>query len=412
MLSRALNHRGGGGGATSRWMRVPDDVHRLLSRDGLDPDLDLLAQGPVYRLRLPLGIRAWVVTDPVTTRTVLAGHGAYSNDVVSRLGAVASAKYQPGGLGLADPPDHTRLRRLLAPEFTGPRLARMRPVICAIVDEQLGRLAEVGAGGAEVDLVADFGLPIASRTIAGLLGIPDECLEQLARLSTQRFDAGGATGPFAPMSESVDVLLDVVRQERKSPGPGLLGRLVRAHGTSLRDLELAGLADGLWTGGLESTASTLALGGYVIACEPDSARRLRENDVAIAAWVEDLLRRLSVVQLAFPRVARADTMLGGQRIRSGDLVVCSLSAANRRGGPGPSHLAFGHGIHRCVGSELARVELRTALPELARRHPHLRVADAPSWRSDSFIFGAAAVPVHLGPGETASRRLVTNEGHD
>ena len=385
-------------------MRVPDDVHRLLSRDRLDPDPDLLAQHPVYRLRLPLGIRAWVVTDPVTARTVLAGHAAYSNDVVSRLGGLARAKYQPGGLGLADPPDHTRLRRLLAPEFTGPRLARMRPVISAVVDEQLGRLAEVGAGGAEVDLVADFGLPIASRTIAGLLGIPDDCLERLARLSTERFDAGGSSGPFAAMSDSVDLLLDVVREERESPGAGLIGRLVRVHGTSISDLELAGLADGLWTGGLESTANTLALGGYVIACEPGSAQRLREDDSTVAPWVEDLLRQLSVVQLAFPRVARADTVLGGQRIRSGDLVVCSLSAANRRGGPGPSHLAFGHGIHRCVGSELARIELRAALPELARRHPHLRVAAEPSWRTDSFIFGAAAVPVHLGPGDTASSK--------
>ena len=396
MVRRAIAG-GAGRGSSSRWLTFSDEVHRLVRRDGLDADPALLAQEAVRRLPVPFGVRAWVVTGHEETRAVLAGHTAYSNDFLGRIGAVADAQHHPGGLGLSDPPDHTRLRHLLAPEFTAHRLSSMKPVVTAIVEEQLDRLEEAAAAGSPVDLVADFGLPIASRTIAGHLGLSAVDLGRLAELSTARFDLdGGSNGPFALMSDSVDLLLDVVRRERSSPGTGLLGRLIRTHGSSLTDVELAGLADGLWTGGLESTASTLALGGYVLARDRASAQMLRGGG-DVAAWVEELLRQTSAVQVTFPRIARFDVELGGQRIREGDLVVCSLSAANARRGPGVSHLAFGHGIHRCVGSELARIELGTALPALARRFPDLRLYAEPVWRTASFVFGATTVPVCLHP---------------
>jgi cytochrome P450 len=402
MVRRAIAVGGGAGGAgrgpSSRWLTFSDEVHRLVRRDGLDPDPALLAQEAVRRLPAPFGVRAWVVTGHGETRAVLAGHTAYSNDFLGRIGAVGDAEHHPGGLGLSDPPDHTRLRHLLAPEFTAHRLSSMKPIVSAIVEEQLDLLEEAAAAGSPVDLVADFGLPIASRTIAGHLGLSAVDLGKLAKLSTARFDLdGGSTGPFALMSDSVELLLDVVRHERSSPGTGLLGRLVRTHGSSLTDLELAGIADGLWTGGLESTASTLALGGYVLARDPAAAQSLRAGGDAIA-WVEELLRQTSAVQVTFPRIARLDVDLAGRRIREGDVVVCSLSAANHRRGPGVSHLAFGHGIHRCVGSELARIELVTALPALARRFPGLRLYAQPNWRTASFVFGATTVPVRLAPG--------------
>ena len=398
MVRRAISGGSGvGRGPSSTWLTFSDEVHRLVRRDGMDPDPALLAQDAVRRLPAPLGVRAWVVTGHEETRAVLAGHTAYSNDFVRRIGAVADADHHPGGLGLSDPPDHTRLRRLLAPEFTAHRLSSMRPVVSAIVEEQLDVLGDAARAGNPVDLVGDFGLPIASRTIAGHLGLSAVDLGRLAQLSTARFDlGGGSSGPFATMSDSIDLLLDVVRRERSSPGTGLLGRLVRAHGSSLTDNELAGIADGLWTGGLESTASTLALGGYVLARDRAAAESLRVGS-DVASWVEELLRQTSAVQVTFPRIARSDLDLGGQRIREGDIVVCSLSAANHRRGAGMSHLAFGHGIHRCVGSELARIELGTALPALARRFPDLRLDAEPDWRTASFVFGAAAIPVRLTP---------------
>ena len=397
MVRRALT--GAGGRASSRWLTFSDEVHRLVRRDGLDPDPLLLAQETVRRLPVPLGVRAWVVTGHEETRAVLAGHTAFSNDFLGRIGAVGRADHEPGGLGLSDPPDHTRLRRVLAPEFTAHRLASMKPVVSAIVEDQLDVLDEAAANGDPVDLVADFGLPIASRTIARHLGLSAVDLDRLATLSRARFELeGGWSGPFAQMSDSVDILLDAVRRERSSPGNGLLGRLVRAHGSSLTDLELAGVADGLWTGGLESTASTLALGGYVLARDRPLAQSVRDGSDA-TRWIEELLRQTSAVQVTFPRIARSDVVLAGQRIRQGDIVVCSLSAVNHRRGPGASHLAFGHGIHRCVGSELARIELRTALPALVRRFPDLRVHAEPAWRAASFVFGAATVAVRLTAGE-------------
>ena len=159
-------------------------------------------------------------------------------------------------------------------------------------------------------------------------------------------------------------LLDLVKRERSAPGDGLLGMLVREHGDEIDDRELAGLADGLLTGGLETTVSMLALGSLVLLRDPDCFAAVHDHDDSIDRFVEELLRYLTVVQVAFPRFAREDIEIGGKRISSGDVVFCSLSGANRDealgagmegfdpGRKATSHLAFGHGIHRCIGAEL------------------------------------------------------------
>jgi cytochrome P450 len=165
------------------------------------------------------------------------------------------------------------------------------------------------------------------------------------------------------------------------------------------------------TGGFESTASTLALSAIVLSRDEAARQVVREGDAsAVGAVVDELLRYLSVVQVAFPRFARTRVEVGGVTIEKGDGVVCSLSGANRdpRVGAGldgirltpaeASHLAFGHGVHRCLGAELARLELRIALPALFRRFPHLEVADPdPAFRELSVVFGVEALPVLVGP---------------
>jgi cytochrome P450 len=190
----------------------------------------------------------------------------------------------------------------------------------------------------------------------------------------------------------------------------MLGMLVREHGDDLSDHELAGLADGLLTGGLETSASMLALGTIVLLQNPDSRDAIRDRDDAVDPFVEELLRYLTVVQVAFPRFARQKVQVGGRTIEPGDIVLCSLSGANREGGHGElerfdpgrasrPHLAFGHGLHRCIGAELARMELRTAYPALVRRFPDIRLAVDPSelsYRKLSFVFGVDALPVTLG----------------
>jgi cytochrome P450 len=188
----------------------------------------------------------------------------------------------------------------------------------------------------------------------------------------------------------------------------MLGMLVRQHGDDISDHELAGLADGLLTGGLETTTSMLALGAIVLLRDPELRRTLIAHDAAVDPFVDELLRYLTVVQVAFPRIARADITVGDRRIEAGDLVFCSLSAANRSGDAdldrfdptraSRPHLAFGHGIHRCVGAELARMELRTAYPALLRRFPDITQAtdlDTLEYRKLSFVFGVESLPVTL-----------------
>jgi cytochrome P450 len=183
---------------------------------------------------------------------------------------------------------------------------------------------------------------------------------------------------------------------------------VRQHGDDISDQELAGLADGLLTGGLETTTSMLALGAIVLLRDPELRRTLIAHDAAVDPFVDELLRYLTVVQVAFPRIARADITVGDRRIEAGDLVFCSLSAANRGGDPDLDrfdstratrpHLAFGHGIHRCIGAELARMELRTAYPALLRRFPDIAQAtdlDQLEYRKLSFVFGVESLPVTL-----------------
>jgi cytochrome P450 len=151
----------------------------------------------------------------------------------------------------------------------------------------------------------------------------------------------------------------------------------------------------------------LALGTIVLMQHPESRKAIRESDEAVDPFVDELLRYLTVVQVAFPRFAKERVHIGGATIEEGDIVLCSLSAANRDGGlddfdPGRTtrpHLAFGYGLHRCIGAELARMELRAAYPALVRRFPDVRLGTEPSelsFRKLSFVFGVDTLPVDIG----------------
>jgi len=409
----ARRHLGGAGGMLdlSNVSRLPDSVLWPLKRDGLDPVAELGRQRelePVSRLPLPLGIRAWLVTGHDEVRAVLGSVDAFSNDFSNLTGSAGvGAQHNPGGLGFADPPAHTRLRRLLTPEFTMRRLSRLAPRITAIVDGRLDAMAEATE---PVDLWQEFALPIPSLTICELLGVPYEDRAAFQKLSTARFDmAGDTNSSLGAMSQSVAYLLDLVARQRTAPGDGLLGSIIRAHADEIDDLELAGLADGVLTGGLETSASMLALGALVLMEHPATAAAIRSGD-GVEPFVEELLRYLTVVQVAFPRFATRDVTIGGVDIAAGDAVVCSLSGANRDGSlgtgmdrfdpgrPAGSHLAFGYGIHRCVGAELARMELRAAYPALVRRFPGMRLAGEPGqlrFRDTSIVYGVESLPVLL-----------------
>ena len=390
---------------------VPKKLTMPLRRDFLDPVSDLAekrASEPVSKLSRVFGMNVWLVSGFEQARAVLNDASSYSTDIRSRLGGEGDGQESIGGLGFTDPPDHTRLRRFLTPEFTGRRLAGLLPRIEQIVTERLDLLA---ASGNEADLVPEFAFPIPFFVICELLGLPVEDRERFRGLGHARFDVtGGGAGTFGAMNESRDFLMNVVRDQRITPGDGLIGALIRDHGGELSDLDLAGLADGVFTGGYETSASMLALGTLALLRDPDAFSLIRKDDDAVDGIVDELLRYLSVVQISFPRFARADHDLFGKKVKAGDVVVASLSGANRDGVFGDlperfdprrtrrSHLAFGYGFHRCIGSELARMELRAAFRGLARRFPDLALAVDPAelkFRDLSIVYGIDALPVRL-----------------
>ena len=384
----------------------------MFSRDGLDPIAELGARRtdePVSKLELPFGITAWLVTGYPAAKEVLGDATSFSNAFGNLTSGGTDDEQDPGGLGMTDPPYHTRLRKMLTPEFTMRRLQRLGPRIEAIVDGQLDAIEQAGR---PADLVELFAMPIPSLVICELLGVPYADREGFQALSTARFDLGDDS-PLDVIGTSLDYLQTLVVKERANPGEGLLGMLIREHGDEISDRELAGLADGLLTGGHETTAASLSLGVLALLQSPEYFAALGDaDDDTVHRAVEELLRYLTVVQVAFPRFSRTEVMIGGQQIPAGALVLVSLSAADRDAllgndsqpsmedfsptRPPTSHLAFGYGIHRCVGAELARVELRIAFPALARRFPTMRPAIPMKdlkFRNSSIVYSAETMPV-------------------
>lgn len=411
-LSRWVVKRAGGIDL-SKIDRVPDRLGWPLTRNRFDPLPrlgELREESPVARLTSFLGINVWLVTGEAEAREVLGDQRRYSNDIrpyVGKAGDAASGDI--GGLGFTDPPQHTVLRKLLTPEFTMRRLERLRPRIEAIVASQLDVVEARGSAGVPVDLVREFAFPIPFLVICELLGLPDEERETYRQLGSARFDVtGGGVGTFGAVAGSREFLLDFVRRQRADPGDGLVGQLIREHGDSVSDFDLGGLADGAFTGGLETSASMLALGTALLTEHPEVYARLGSDPAYAEPVVEELLRYLSVVQVGFPRFVREDLELAGHAISKGDLVMVHLTGASRDPRAGwddafdPSrpvtatHLAFGYGFHRCVGAELARMELRIAFPALARRFPRLSLVEQePAFRQKSIVYGLDRLPVLL-----------------
>lgn len=395
--------------------RVPDRWVWPLHRNVVDPTPRLAAvreKEPVHKLATFMGLDLWLVTGYDEAREVL-GNVRHSTDIrpyMGRSGDVQSGDI--GGLGFTDPPEHTRLRKLLTPEFTVRRLARLQPGIEDIVSAQLDETAEAAAADPDgvVDLVQTFAFPVPFRVICDLLGLPAEQRERFRKLGSARFDvSGGGAGTISAIGGSREFLLAECARQRQDPGPGLIGQIIRDNGDSINDFDLGGLADGAFNGGMETSASMLALGTVLLLQHRELWKSLAEDPESVDPIVEELLRHLSVVQVAFPRFVREDLEIGGRKIRKGSVMLVHLPAASRdpraTGGEGlcPSpessrHLAFGHGLHRCVGAELARMELRMAYPALARRFPDMRLAVEPEaleFHEKSIVYGLEALPVRL-----------------
>lgn len=389
---------------------LPARLTMPLRRDDLDPvrlPADTAGSTSVRAIGSILGIRVWLVTGYDQAREILADP-RYSTDIRAIMGG--GGRGLIGGLGFTDPPDHTVLRKILMPHFTARRLAELQPAVEAIVEHHLDLMQQAGP---ESDIVRDLAFPVPFQVICELLGLPPEDRDRFQRLGHDRFDVEkGGAGIFGAISESREFMREAVSRQRRSPGGGLIASMLASHGDRVDDDTIAGLADGVFTGGYETSASMLALGTLALIRDDGARRRMQVDDSSVNPTVDELLRYLSVVQIAFPRFAPHDIELSGQRVRAGDIMVCSLSRANRDDvfGPAPDrfdptreiqpHIAFGHGLHRCVGAELARMQLRVTFRALVRRYPMMTLAvpeDQLRFRDLSIVYGLAALPVRLYP---------------
>lgn len=365
-------------------------------RDRFDPAAELrllAADKPVTRIEAgPAagGAPVWLVTGYAEVRQVLGDHRRFSTR--RRFGA-RSAPDGPrpdelaGQLMDYDPPEHTRLRQLLTPEFTHRRMRRLEPRIAAIVTEHLDAMER---SGPPADLMAAYASPVPGAVLCELIGVPrDDRGEFLRRCHA--FLAFGASGRGRQRRAAAGELLSryvagMVARRREEPDDGFLGMLVRDHGDEISDTELRGVCVLLVLAGLDNISGMLGLGTLLLLGHPGQLALVRDDPEAVDGAVDELLRYLSVPHAPTPRTAVEDVTVGDQLIRAGEHVVCSIPTANRDSAllaepdrfditRGPTaHVAFGHGIHHCLGAALARMELRIAYPELLRRFPGLALA--------------------------------------
>ncbi|GAA2130997.1 cytochrome P450 [Actinomadura napierensis] len=389
----------------------PHPTHRsdLLSPpDGLRLLRD---ESPVSEITYPGGTAGWLVTSYAAARTVLADRRFSVRNELRQFpvrSAETELKGQPAAPGwfiAMDPPDHTRLRRPLIAQFT---MSRMRALSSKIEEITSGLLDEMAEHGPPVDLVEAFAKPIPSLMICEMLGVPYSEREQFQQNTETMTSFTSKPEELVAAYQEYYSFMDRLKdRKRADPADDILSGLIAAD--ELSDAELIGVGLLLLSAGYEPPANMLSLGAYALLRHPAQLATLRTDPSLIDTAVEELLRYLSVLQYGVIRAALEDVELEGRLIRAGDPVTISLPAANRDPGrfedpdtldvtrrSATAQMAFGHGIHQCLGQQLARRQLRIGLSMLLDRFPGLRLA-APveeiPMRDDMRVYGVRELPV-------------------
>lgn len=360
----------------------------------------------------PDGVEGWLVTGHAESRKVLADprfvtgeRFTHSPTELPHVFVSISEQVPPGFFLFFDPPEHTRLRRKVTGVFTVKRMKGLEPGIAAIVDEQIAILRAAGPGA---DLVREFALPVPSLVICEMLGVPYADREAFQRNSADMLDLSlSVEDRNKAMGELFAYFMALVPAKRAEPGDDMFSALVAD--ADLHESEAAGIALILLVAGHETTANMLALGTFALLEHPAQLARLRNEPSLWPAAVEELLRYLTVAHNGVMRIAKEDAEIDGQLIKAGQHVTVALPAANRDphkyeqpgvldvGRDAQGHMAFGHGVHQCVGQQLARVEMRIGFAKLIEAFPELRLA-VPSeeipMRSDMAVYGVHTLPVN------------------
>ncbi|MGW0948690.1 cytochrome P450 [Streptomyces sp. NPDC002623] len=369
---------------------------------------------PVAKVRLWDGSTHWLVTRYDDQRA-LYGDPRLSVDVtrpgfpyLSQGFKETAGKTPPSFLNMDDP-DHARIRRMVTAPFTIKRMEALRPAIQRIADELIDAML---AGPNPVDLVEALALPLPSLVICELLGVPyadHDFFQSHSKVGLSR-DATPESARAANIAlyRYLDRILDV---KLADPAEDMLSDLAaRMHAGELTRHEAAMLGVLLLGAGHETTANMISLGVLALLEHPEQLAVVRDTDdpKALAGAVEELLRYLTVVHSGQRRLALEDLEIGGQRVRAGEGVIIPGATGNwspdRFPDPGRldvrrdarRHMAFGFGIHQCLGQPLARIELQVVYGTLFRRVPRLRVAaplDTIPFKDDGIVYGVYELPV-------------------
>ncbi|WP_406000396.1 cytochrome P450 [Streptomyces sp. NBC_00829] len=392
----------------------------------------LREHAPVHRTRLPSGVEAWLVTRYADARQALADQRLSKNPAHHDEPAHARGKTGIPGERKAelmthllniDPPDHTRLRRLVSKAFTPRVVAEFAPRVQELTDRLIDTIFENqhSAEKGKADLIHEFAFPLPIYAICDMLGVPREDQDDFRDWAGMMIRHGG--GPRGGVARSVKkmrgYLAELIHRKREVPGDDLISGLIEAsdHGEHLTENEAAAMAFILLFAGFETTVNLIGNGVYALLRNPEQRERLQASLAAgesglLETGVEELLRYDGPVELATWRFATEPLVIGGQEIAAGDPVLVVLAAADRDPGrfAGPDtldlsrrdnqHLGYGHGIHYCLGAPLARLEGQTALATLLRRMPDLRLAGDPAdlrWRGGLIMRGLRTLPVEFTP---------------
>ncbi|MFI6595521.1 cytochrome P450 [Nonomuraea sp. NPDC050536] len=377
-----------------------------------DPPKELIEareHGPISRFTFPDGHQGWLVTGYDLLRSILADSRFSSRKELMRhhplvdFGEIEVPPPPPGEFLLMDDPQHSRYRKPLVGKFTVRRMRLLTERVEQVTAEHLDAMEKAGP---PADLVTAFAKPIPAIIICELLGVPYEDRGSFQD-NIDKFLGGEVSDEelIAAYTATQQYLAELVAAKRANPTDDVLSDLLDSD---LTDEELRGMALILLSAGFDTTANMLALGTFALLQNRAQLAALRADPALTDGAVEELLRYLSVAK-QFARVALEDVELGGQTIKAGSTVILSYATANRDPARFPDphvldlrrqdggHLAFSHGIHQCLGQQLARVELRVALPALLNRFPTLRLAvpaEEVALRPETAdIYGVKSLPV-------------------
>ncbi|MFI7638943.1 cytochrome P450 [Nonomuraea sp. NPDC049400] len=374
-------------------------------------DFDGLELAPQYvaaraahgltRVRLPYGETAWLVTRYADARLVLSER-RFSRAVALDRDAPTALSRVPGGIVTMDPPELTRVRSLAAKAFTARRVERLRPHVRSLAGQLIDAMITAGP---PADLVRDFALPIPVSVICELLGVPAEDHEKF-RVWNDSLLSTSATAPA--MRELTAYIGGLIELRRAEPADDLMTALIEARDVNdrLSAQELMLLCIAILVAGYEATASQIPNFTYTLLDRPEDWARLRAQPDLVDDAVEELLRFVPLASSAmFAHYALEDVQVGDALVHAGEPVLVSIGSANRDelrfagadtldlGRADHAHLAFGYGLHRCIGAPLGRIELQEALRALVTRLPGLRLAGDPAWKTETFFRGPRTMPV-------------------